>query len=529
MAAVLLAVAPWVGHGLGVRAWADEPAVDERLAVAERQLAEGRAAEAVVGFRALLEEAVAAGGNAPYLAALRRGLGKALLLAEESYASLEPLETLARDGGPADLALYAEALLAHVRRTLDKASAANVQVEPYLEDARQALARIPAEQAAGTRRAWLEGEEAYLGGRHARAVELWAAAPSSGDSDPQERWYRERQAHALYQLGRQREAAEVYEKLGNARAAASAWAAAREGERALAHYAALLAAAPGDPLLLEDAVSAARFTSTQTRLESILAALTSEDPAVRASWAAARSRLAQQRGDHAFARSVLRELLPSLSGPPLANLCYELAACLLLDPQGGEPARAQAGEVLLQGWVAEPGHRNLASLMGLMAEQDFRAAPRLWPDTGPLQRSLTLQRALVKTLPEDPFMQANLGNIARLAGEAEHAVDALMIAVRLLPGDAATRNDLGLALLAAERASEAEAAFQAALVDDPGFLAARQNLGRLRRPYAGEAGFEARRLLLGAEAAARAAGEPSLLYRTLALRAWRYGRSAEAR
>jgi|GEM_PF-6045794 len=518
-----------VGSGSGARTWADEPAGNERLAQAESQLAEGRAVEAAVGFRALLDEAVAAGGDAPFLASLRRGLGKALLLAEETYASLEPLETLSRDGAPSDLALYAEALLAHARRTLAEASATSLQVAPYLEDARGALARIPAEQAAATGRAWLAGEAAYLGGRHAQAVELWAAAPSRGDSVPQERWYRERQAHALYQLGRQREAAEVYETLGHARAAASAWAAAREGERALAHYAVLLAAAPGDPLLLEDAVSAARFTSMQVRLESILGALTSEEPAVRATWAVARSRLAQQRGDHALARSVLRELVPSLSGPPLATLCYELAACLLLDPQGGESARAEAGNVLLAGWTAEPGQADLAALMGLMAEQDFRAAPRFWPEAGPLHRSLALQRALVLALPEDPFMQANLGNIARLAGESGVAVAALLTAVRLLPEDAATKNDLGLALLADERAAEAQAAFQAALADDPGFLAARQNLARLRRPYAGEAGFEARRLLLGAEAAARATGEPNLLYRTLALRAWRYGRRAEAR
>ena len=529
LGALLLAVTPFVGRGLGVRTWADEPAVDQRLAVAERALAEGMAAEAAVGFRALLEEAVAAGSDKQALASLRRGLGKALLLAEETYASLEPLEALAHDGAPADLALYAEALLAHARRTLDEAGATSGQVAPYLEDVRRALARIPDEQAVAAGRAWLEGEEAYLGGRHAQAVELWATAPSSGDSDPQERWYRERQAHALYHLGRQREAAEVYERLGNARAAASAWAAAREGERALAHYAVLLAAAPGDPLLLEDAVSAARFTSTQTRLESILAALRSEDPTVRATWAVARSRLAQQRGDHAAAVSVLREVIPALSGPSLAHLCHELAASLLLDPSGGEKARVEAAAALLAGWAVEPGRIELAALMSLLAEQDYRAAPRQWPDRRPLERSLSLQRALASTLADDPFMQANLGNIARLAGESLEAVRALEAAVALAPADAAFKNDLGLALLAAGRTPEAEAAFRAALEDDGAFLAARQNLARLRRPYAGEAGLEARRLLLGAEAAARAAGEPSLLYRTLALRAWRYGRRAEAR
>ncbi len=520
-AAVLLVLAHVVG--------ADEPAADPRRVAAEQALAEGRGAEAAAAFRVLLDEAVSAGGEAQALAPLRRGLGQALLLADETYASLEPLEALARGGVSADLALYVEALLAHARRNLEAAGATGGQVAPYLEDARRALARIPDEEAVASRRAWLEGEVAYLSGQHGLAVERWAAAPGGDAADPQQRWYRERQAHALYLLGRHAESAAVYERLGKARAAASAWAAAGDGERALGHYATLLAETPTDGALLEDALSAARFTSTQARLEAILTGLTSDDPVVRASWAVARSRLAQQRGDHAAALAVLREVLPTLSGPPRAHLCYEVAACLLRDPSGGEGARTTAADALLAGWRIEPGRSELAALMASMAEQDYRAAPRQWPDPGPLERSLALQRALASTLTEDPYMWANLGNIARVAGEPVEAVRALEMAVSLASPDASFKNDLGLAWLAAGQVPSAEAALRAALEDDAGFLAARQNLARLRRPYVGEAGFEARRLLLGAEAAARAADEPSLLYRSLALRAWRLGRGAQAR
>jgi len=516
--------------GLGAT-WADEPPPQGDLAAAEAELAAGHGAEAAARFRALLEQAVAAGADAATLAPLRRGLARALLLEGESYAALEPLEALAHGGQGADLALYAEGLLQHVRRNLEDGATAGGKVAPYLEDARRALAGIPEGEAVALGRAWLEGEVAYLGGHLADAVERWKAAPSANADDPQERWYRERLAHALYQLGRPKEAAEVYEALGNARAAASAWAAAREGEKALAHYEALLAATPGDETLLEDAMSAARFTSTQQRLEAMLSKGATDDVAVWVSWNIALSRLAQQRGDHGRSRDVLRQVVRSgrVQGSPLARVSYELAACLLLDPQGGESARKEAARVLIRGWEAEPGNTGLATLMGMMAEQDFRAAPRLWPDRGPLERSLDLQRVLEASLPDDPFVQANLGNIARLAGDSALAVAALTTAVELLPGDAATKNDLGLALLSAGHTEKAVAAFRAALADDPGFLAARQNLARLKRPYAGEAGVEARQLLLGAEDAARRAGQPSLLYRALALRAWRCGRAAEAR
>jgi Flp pilus assembly protein TadD len=162
--------------------------------------------------------------------------------------------------------------------------------------------------------------------------------------------------------------------------------------------------------------------------------------------------------------------------------------------------------------------------MALLAEQDFRAAPRAWPDRRPLERMVRLQRALAQASPDDPVVLANGGNVLRLAGEHALAVDALTRAVELAGGDPSTRNDLALALLAAGQRDLAEAAMRQALADDPGTLSAAQNLARVVQAR-GEAGREeARRLLLDAHARARAAGQPSTVYRALALKAWRDGR-----
>jgi tetratricopeptide (TPR) repeat protein len=514
-----------LGLAAAPAARAEDPAPTESEVVeAERALAEGRAAQAAEAFRRL-RAAPDAERPAAQRRRIDRGLARALLATGEPYAALEPLEGLVGAGEAEDLVLYASALLAHVRARLDESGAAAPQVAPFLEDARRALARVPTSHASVAEATWLAGEVEYLDGRLEGAVERWTRAATAPVTDA-DRWYRERLAHALYRLGRHADAARVYEALGNLRGAAASWAAAKQGEQALAHYATLIERTPADESLVAEALAAARFTGQQARLESLLAGLKSDVPDERGAWALVRGSLWLQLGQPARARETLVAAKPGTSPKMLGRLCAEEAMALLRDPSGGESARRDAATALLEGWAADPGEPTLAAWMALMAEQDFRAAPRAWPDRRPLDRMLTLQRALAATASDDPVVLANGGNIARLAGDPDGAVAALEKAVLLSGGDPSTRNDLALAFLAADRVPEAEAAMRQALADDPATLSAAQNLARLVAARGTQGRQEARRLLLDAQARAQASGQPSVVYRALALKAWRDERRA---
>lgn len=520
LASLLLALA------LARPAWAGEDApasAGARLEQARTLLGEGRAGEAEPLLEALLAEA-AHGGAAALPEALahdvRRELARARLALGRTYAALEPLEALARAGEPADLALYVEALLAHARGVVAGEGALGSQVAPFLEDARRTLARIPQEQAAALGTGWLAGETAYLAGDLATAVTRWDEARAAQASGAPA-WCLERRAHALYGLGRHAEAAAAYEEVGALRGAAAAWSAARDGERALALYARLLGQQPGDEVLLEEALAAARYAGAEARLEALLAGLTSEQPDQRAAWALARARLKVALGDRGAALELVTQAAGGTSAPWQARLCAQEALLLLGDPALAEAGRERAAAALVRGLEAQPGDSALEGLIAYEVQRDFRVAPNAWPDARPLDRALRLQRAVVKARPDDPLAHANLGNVARLRGQVTEALEAFRRSLELGGGDPVTRNDAALVWLGHGERDSAEADFRQAIADDPGLLSARQNLARHLVLQGLEGAREAREQLLEAERRARLDGSPALAYRSLALKAWR--------
>lgn len=521
----LLAALVLVALAAPARLGAEDPPLD--LPTAQAALDAGRWTEARSAFQGLLDRAVAAGtSDAPALAPLRRGLGRALLGLDEPYEALRVLEPLAAEGGTAeDHLLYAEALTAHARANLAEGQASAAKVVPYLEDALAAARAAEGHPGLLERRLQVVGEANDLAGRTEAAVAAWQGVGLGTPPTPGQRWCRERLAHALYRLGRHREAAGAFESLGLRRAAAAAWAAAKDAERALAHYAALLAEHPDDGALLEEALSTARFTGTQTRLDEILASLPAS-PAGRVGLLRARARLAEQRSDYGTALAHVRAAQAAASRPS-ATLAKDLARLLVRSGAGGQAAREEAAGVLLEALGREPQDPDLPAMMLAIAQQDFADAWRAWPDRRPLARCVALQRAVLAGRTDDVRALQDLGNSLRLAGETEAAVATFEQALAAEPGDAVLRSDAGLAYGAARRPADAAAAFARARDDDPGLLAARQNLARASWRAGDDAAAQSESA--AALVAARAAGSPWLLYRFLFDRAWRTRHRPERR
>jgi tetratricopeptide (TPR) repeat protein len=412
-----------------------------------------------------------------------------------------------------------------VREDLGTGGTAAALRLPYLADALAAAEAVPAEGPLKDRRLAVMGEAHNLAGRTEQAVAAWQAAALGDPPTAEQKYARERLAHALYRLGRHRDSAAAYESVGNRRGAAAAWGAAREAEKALALYASLLAEAPGDAVLMADALAVARFAGGQERLDAILAGMSGTGERA-AAILRARARLAEQKKDFAGALTHLRAAraaLPALS-PALAA---DIGRVLIRGGTGGQAAREEAAAVLLEAWKTAPGEPGLRDLMLAIAAQEFSDAWRAWPDRRPLERSVALQTAVLRSAKDDPLAWANLGNTLRLAGDAKGAAGALNDAVILAPEDAAAWNDLGLAWSAAGQPEEALGAFRRAVAADEAFLAARQNLGRALWRQGDDAGAAGQ--LAAAERSARATGASWMLYRVLANRAWRTQHRPERR
>lgn len=511
----LLACLVWAVAGQTARA--DEPPPDP-VAAAQAALDEGRLEQAREAFRALLEQTLAQPApEAARVATLRRGLGTALIALGQPFEALDALEPLARTGTPADAVLYAEALVGHARAAA--AEGLGTRVAPYLDDALKALARAEGVATLEARRLRLEGEAHLLAGRPEEAVRAWSAVPWSDPPTQVERWTWERLARTLYDLGRFQASAEAYERLGEMRGAAAAWAAARQPDKALALYAALLASGASDAALLEDAVAAARFAGGGERLEALLEGVAAPG-AGAVNVLRARARLAEHRADHARAAALLRSALALPEGRDDATLGIDLVR-VLLRVTGGDPQapRQEAFETLMGALKAHPTDPRLKEVLLALAQQDLAQAWQAYPDLRPLQRSVASQQALLALEPDDPLAWANLANTLKVKGDTEAALEAFARALRLAPEDASIRNDYALGLKAAGRSAEAEAEFARALASDPTLLAALQNLARAHARAGRQT--QARGALEQAARAARAAGAPWMLYRALSDRAWR--------
>lgn len=511
----LLACLAWAVGGPAARA---EDAPEDALAAAHAALSAGRLEQACEAFRGLLEQALAQPAPDPArVATLRRGLGTALIALQQPFEALDALEPLARDGTPSDAVLYAEALVGHARAAAAEGS--GTRIAPYLDDALAALARAEGVATLQAQRLRLVGEAHLLAGRPEEAVRAWSAVPWSDPPTEGERWTWGRLARTLYDLGRFQASAQAYERLGELRGAAAAWAAAREPDKALALYAAHLASGATDAALLEDAVAAARYAGGGERLEALLEGV-SATGAGAVNVLRARARLAEHRADHARAVELLRTALAAPEGRDDVGLGIDLVR-VLLRVSGGDPQapRQEAFQTLMGAFKVHPDDARLKEVLLALAQQDLSQAWQAYPDGRPLERSVAAQRALLAQQPDDALAWANLANTLRVQGEIHPALTAFAEALRLAPDDATIRNDYGLCLKAAGRAADAEAEFQRALSSDPSLLAAWQNLARAHARAARE--DQARQALEQAVRAARTAGAPWMLYRALSDRAWR--------
>jgi tetratricopeptide (TPR) repeat protein len=494
------------------------------VADAERLLAEGKAAEAADVARSLLEQA---GETAPTadLAALHSVLARALWTGGDAQASLPEFEDALRlRESPEDRLSYAEALISVARANLLGGNVTAAQVVPYLDDA-----VASAEKARGPehdrRRLRAMGEARYWRGdleESARLLREAAPKPSEGAASVRAL---EALANALYRLGRPAEAAAAFHEAGNVRGEASAWAAAKDGAKAIPLYAQLLATDPNDESLLAEAMQTARYADARPLLADALAAASASPSVVgrtKARLHHAQGVLARESND--LAASAARRGEAAAADPTWSAPLVELGKTLL---SGSEPPVGRVVALWLEALGRDASDASAKELLWFQAGQDYTAGTAGGGDPKTLQRSIEVLRALAAADPEDPLVWANLGNTLRVAGEPEAAVEAYRKAEELNPYDAAIVSDHGLALSGAGRRDEALAAFERAAELDASSTATRQNGARVRWLRGEDDAAE--KLLGEAAGAARAQGEKEMMYRFLLDRVWRARNRPEVR
>jgi tetratricopeptide (TPR) repeat protein len=401
----------------------------------------------------------------------------------------------------------------------------SLDVLPYLLDALDAASRAAGGDARSeAERHVLEGEAHGWMGETERAADAFGRADLVALEPAEARRVRELLAHTLYGLGRFAESAAAYEAAGSARGAATAWTAAREGEKALAAYAPLLRGAPGDAALLDEVVRAARYAGVEARLAALLAEADGAalDGPGRAAWLRARGRLAEALGEPAAAEEHLRRAAEA--DPADVDALLDLGRVrLLVAPPPGERPADRAVAAWLEALRRRPDDARVASLLWEQAGADYRNA---WRSPEALQRTLRVQRAIVDHAPEDGegaallgLAWANLGNTLRIAGDHEGARAAYDRARALEPTDPLVPSDRGLSLSALGDEAGALADFEEAIRLDPGFEPARQNAARVLWRMGRDA--EALAHLSAAARAARADGYNHQKKQLKMDRAWR--------
>ncbi len=509
---VLLVLLPAPG------ALGDEEAANPALQAAAAHEQAGRWREAADVLEAALEPLEDPLARAP----LEAALGGLLARAGETYAALQYLQAAAegRDLAQDHLAL-AEALLSIARRNAAGGTGRWIEIVPYLQDAITEAERARSDEGARGRRLAVVGEARYWMGEPEAASAAWSGL---GDGDlpaPEAARIADLHARALYDLARYEEAAAAFARAGNDRAVASALAAARKGREAVAVYARLLRLSPGDEILLQEAVEAARYAGAEAALAGALADLEVEGPP-RSRVLVARALLAESSGAPEAAERLA--VAASEADPEAARPRFELGRLRLLAAGGSDDRLDAAIAALLAALTRAPGDERLIRLLWDIAGRDYTL---LWRSARAGARSLKVQRALSEAAPEDELAWANLGNTLRVAGWLEEAVQAYDRAVAIEDDDPSILSDRGLALSARGDAGAALEAFEAAVRSDPDFDAAHQNAARLH----GLAGREdeAARHLAEAEKRTRAAGGNWMRYRFLLDRTYRRGRRPDVR
>jgi tetratricopeptide (TPR) repeat protein len=498
--------------------FAGEPGAEAALQAAAEHERAGRWREAADALEAALEPLADRAARAP----LEAALGGVLVRAGETYAALQYLQSAATvRGAPEDHVALAEALLALARRNAASGTGRWIEIVPYLQDAVTEAAEGAAEERLRGRRLAVVGEARRLLGEPEAAAEAFGGLHAGDLPEAEAARVADLHARVLYDLGRFEEAARAFDRAGNARGVASAWAAARNGPEAVAVYARLLRDAPGDPALLQEAVAAARYAGAEAELAGALSDLDVEGTA-RAPVLVARALLAESGGAPEAAERLARTATEA--DPALARAWYELGRLRLVSAGGSDDRLDAAIDALVEALARAPFDEALVRLLWDVAGRDYAL---LWRSPRAGARSVEVQRALVEATPEDELAWANLGNTLRVTGRLEEAVEAYDRALALEDGDPAILSDRGLALSALGRHEAAQEAFQAAVRVDPDFDAAHQNAAR--QHWLAGRDDDAARHLAEAERRTRAAGGNWLRYRFLLDRVYRTGRRPDVR
>ncbi len=497
---------------------AEDASIEDSVAKALAQ--EPQAALATL--ESLLAKAVAAGPkDSKDIRIVREAIATLLVEQGNAYGSLEHWEALVRDHLHAPHRVqYAEALIAVARVNQARGSTAAGSL-PYLMDAVKALDNIEGWASVRDDAQWwgravnAKAQAYYFQTKFDDVVTYLTEERLASVSDAYRRAAYDVLALSHYARKAYEEAAKAYEAVGNVRGAAAAWAAAKDGDRAIRLYVDLLTSGPLDLALLREAVNAARYAGGHAVLEQALAEIEAPE-GLQGELLLARCDLLAELGRGEDTVPLLKEAaLKTLDPRPLTRL----GRLYLVRSGGDEQGRADATEVYLEALRRAPEDPQAVAGLWHIAGRDYRD---LWLTRGEgpgAERTVRIQRALVEAMPDDGTALANLGNTLRVIGRTEDALASYEKAMEAEPYDPTIVSDYGLALAAAGRFEEALDAYERSVALDAGHLAGRQNAARALW-LAGDDTRASAHLAAGIRTA-RALERGAMTYRFLLDRAWR--------
>lgn len=460
---------------------------------------------------------------------VRQAMAQTLMRLGNPYGALEHWEALTRASlNPTYRVQYAEALVAVARINQAKGSTAAGSL-PYLIDAEKALENIETYAAVRDDATWwaravlAQSSALYFQMKFEDVVAYLDDALLAGLSDAYRLGAYDILALAHYARKAYGDAAKAYEAVGNARGAAAAWAAAKDGDRAAKLYVDLLKNAPTDLGLLREALNGVRYAGGQAVLEKALAEMKAPEEA-QGERLLARCQLLADLGREEESIPLLKEAaLKLLDARPLTRL----GRLILVRSQADEQGRADATDVYLEAVRRAPEDRQAIAGLWHIAGLDYRD---LWMTRGRgpgAERTVRIQEALVAAMPGDGTASANLGNTLRVVGRTADALVAYETAMEAEPYDPTIVSDYGLALSAAGRFEDALVAYERSVALDSGHLAGRQNAARALW-LKGDDKRATEHLAAGIRTA-RALEKGAMTYRFLLDRAWRAAGSVTPR
>ena len=512
---------------------------DEDARVKAKRLIESLSDSSPEAAIEALEVALSASRDEASVKILQRALAQRQTAAAMFGSAIATYESLTRkDPQPEDLVA-----LGHVRLALAKREAAsggsNAVVTPLLMDAIEATDSLSVKPNAGLsptlrlRLLTTRGEALRWHGQPKEAAALYHSAdPETFDKGVRKRLW-DGCARAHYAAKEYGASAEAFARAQNPRAAAAAWSAEKNREKALGVYRELMQTALTSAdeegvtpfaTVSGEAFRSSRFFHGLAELDTIAETLKPSNEKQRADLLAFRASIREARGDEATARALLDEALPLIqkhgTSAEVARTRVNVGRLLVaVTGDAAAAARTQAVNHFMAA-IDEPStHADAVYMLSQLAGVYDR---RMWMDPTAVDECLRIQRALTQAKPNDATVWSNLGNSLRRAGFTDESLTAYEKAARLDAEDPVLRSDQGLALSAAGKFDEALHAFDVSVSLDEGYLAGYQNAARqlvLRGQVEKASGRLGRAVRV-----ARREGRRSDTYRFLWEQAWRASR-----